>query len=142
MSNKQAKDNNKRPKSGNVSIRPPVTMWQALRDVMIKAIDKGIWLPFFVCLIFGYLIYRLPDNRVGEIVEKIVDGFASGALLGWLLLIVAIILWSQHVKLIRRLYSKDMERVGKEKTELQQEIFGQTLGTSNRKRVSLSEEER
>lgn len=144
MSNSQTKNRNKGSNKTNrsnlISVRPSVTWAQAFRDIFIKAIDKGIWLPFSILLFLGYLSYRLPDEKVGILCEKIVDGLATGALMGWLLFIAAIIIGTYHARIMRRLYSKDMERVGKEKTMLQERILGNKLGSSNR--VSLPEEER
>lgn len=119
----------RQPKAGN-AIR--VTWAHATRDVLNRAMSTGQLLPLCVFIILIMFVWRLPAQDLSTVIHEIVQGLENGSLIGWLCSIVLIILWAGHARLMRRSFSEEAERIGTEKTKLQQSNTSQSLGTSDR----------
>jgi hypothetical protein len=91
----------RRPYSANRSSSGP---WaKAFRDIFVASISKGQFPLAMVGLIVMSLIWRMPPEDVSRLVFRIVDGLERGALVGYLLALVAMTGWYVHARHCRRL---------------------------------------
>lgn len=109
----------------------PVTWPQMIRDIVIRGMDKGQLLPLFLFTIFIILIIKLDSTQAEHILFSFLDGLKDNTLLGWLLFLLAIIIWIYQIKSMRKKFSQHTKHIGKEKTKLQQKHTQHKLGTSN-----------
>lgn len=70
--------------------------------------------------------------ELASVLHEIVAGLRDGALWGWIATIAVIIGWASHMKIMRKMFSDEADRIGNEKTKLQQQQTAQRLGTSDR----------
>lgn len=108
------KKNNNKHKPKNVS-------WaEAFRDITIVAMNRG-QLPVlgFIFIIILFL-YKIPNEEIVQLVHDIVDKLGVIAFFSYIFNIVLVLSWAWHAKMVRKMHSNECERVGKEKTKLQQ----------------------
>lgn len=121
------------PKNKKTHQRTNVTWAQAVRDITVRAMDRGQLLPvgfFIAALLF---IFKLPEDKVYPIMSEILSGFKSLALLGWLVAAIIAILWAGHARTMRRNHSAEYKRIGMEKSNLQHEQSKMQLTSSDNK---------
>lgn len=80
---------------------PGVTWAQAARDVLIAAINRGQLIGLFLGLVVLLLIYKLPENEVGPIVNFVLTKLADGYLGGWAAFVFGLGGWYVHVRKLR-----------------------------------------
>lgn len=115
----------------NKNTKPAVTWAQAFRDIIVRAMDRGQLLPVLFFLFVLALIFKMPESRVYDFSIIVVDGFKDLSLVGWILVVVVCILWAGHARSMRRKHSMEYQRIGGEKSRLQQEQITTTLGSSD-----------
>lgn len=103
---------------------------QAVRDVLIVAMDHGQLTTLLFSLIPLSLIYKMPGEKIYDLLKEILNMFLKGQLIAYPLLIVCIFSWAIHVRIIRNQFSREYERIGKEKSDLQRKTSGIELDTS------------
>lgn len=108
------------------------TWAQAFRDVIIQGMSKGQLLPLGILLVTLITVIRMPNDELSIVIQQIVSGLKDWSLFGWGLVIVVLVLWSAHARHMRKMSSAEVQRVGKEKTEIQQQNTQVPLGTSDR----------
>lgn len=114
-------------------VRPKFTWAQAVRDMVTAAINKGQLPLFGLLFVIVCLILKMPANEVAELVFAIFDALKAGELVGYLIAIILGGCWYGHARVMRRQYSNEYERIGKEKTSLQSQVSGVTYSSSDRK---------
>ncbi|EKN6119591.1 hypothetical protein ACSOQT_001992 [Yersinia enterocolitica] len=107
-----------------------VTWAQATRDVINRAMSTGQMLPLGIFILLVIIFWRVSPEELASVLHEIVNGLMDGMLLGWILCATSIVCWAAHVKRMRKMFSDEAERIGKEKTNLQQARTDQPLGTS------------
>lgn len=108
-----------------------VTWAEAFRDITITSINRGQILPFILTLITLYILFKLPDSAIERIVIKVFEG--QLAYIAPFLLIGSVVAWSFHCKRVRKQFSKEFERIGREKSHLQNKNLGKKFNSSNRR---------
>lgn len=83
---------------------PEVTWAQAVRDIVIAAINRGqlpaLLLGFSVLL----LIYKLPDEFVGPMFNRVLTKLEDGSLVGWTLFAIVVVVWYLHARKMRNAF--------------------------------------
>jgi len=102
-------------------------MW---RDVLIASLNKGQFLIGLVGMIFTIMILKMPSEDVSKLVFEIINDLKDGSLYGYLGGIISIMGWFLHAKGQRRRISKEMERIGREKSKLQSNQLGGDVRSS------------
>lgn len=110
----------------------PVTFASAARDVLIHSLNKGQF-PF-ACLaaLLALTIFKMPAQDVSTFADRILRAMTTmkgasytlNGLLAWG--------WFFHARWQRKSIAEEMERIGREKTELQEQKLGVNLSTSNK----------
>ena len=101
--------------------------------MVTAAINKGQLPLFGLLFVIVCLILKMPANEVAELVFAIFDALKAGELVGYLIAIILGGCWYGHARVMRRQYSNEYERIGKEKTSLQSQVSGVTYSSSDRK---------
>lgn len=82
-----------------------VTLAQAIRDVLITAMNRG-QLPLLFILACCFLVLcRLPVEQLSSLVFEIIQGLKDGYLIGYGLFIITVILWYWDGRKVRKKYS-------------------------------------
>lgn len=108
-----------------------VTWAQAFRDITIKAMDRGQLLPLLFFIVIVIFAWKMPNDKVYEIFIMLFEGFKDLSLVGWLGMILIAILWASHSRAMRRNYSVEYQRIGAEKSMMQQQLTKVPLGSSD-----------
>lgn len=109
-----------------------VTWAQAVRDMVNRSMSTGQLLPFGIFVLLAIVFWRMPAEDLRETMHEIISGFINGQLWGWGVSLFLLIAWVSHSKRMRKEFSEEADRIGKEKTGLQQRSTPQKLGTSQR----------
>lgn len=122
MTNQNKK--NKKPKNNDIG-------WaKAFRDIVVTSMNKGqfpilcIFIPIFI------ILWRLPEKDLSDIVLKMVDYFAKGELVSYVLLLAVLIGWFVQAKTARTYHTEEMNRVAQEKSRLQNELAKKNFKSS------------
>ena len=108
-----------------------VSWAEALRDVIIAAINKG-QLPILGAIAFVFVIFlRMPEGSIPDFVENFMNLLAAWNLVGYILFLLSIFAWFFHVRHMRASFSREYRRIGKEKSELQEKQMGKRLKSSD-----------
>lgn len=117
----------KRPKNGTMS-------WpQALRDMVVSAINRGQLplLGFFMLLLM--LVFKMPAEDVSRLVFELLQALRHGEFVAYILLVITAGGWFAHARKMRQLFSAEAERIGREKSKLQEQLAGIKFGSSDHK---------
>ena len=113
-----------------MSRQKEVTWAEATRDIVICAIDRG-QLPTLLCCAFVLiLLIRIPSDQLGTLLEEVGKRLANGEAISWILLPVFILGWFFHTRWMRKKFTQEYERIGKEKSALQEQLSGVKLKSS------------
>jgi len=101
-----------------------VTWAQAVRDILIGSMNKG-QLPILAAFAIVFLIIlKMPEEDVSTLAFDIFDSIKKGYLLGYILFIITLLTSFFSFKYLRKSYSYEYKRIGREKSELQKKITG------------------
>lgn len=108
-----------------------VTAWQALRDIMVASMNKGLFIPAALTLIFLFMLYKMPDQDVAKLVFRILDDIENGSLIGYIVAGLSSGAWFIHSRWQRRTIHAEMERLALERNELQHRLLGGNMSSSD-----------
>lgn len=109
-----------------------IGFWTMLRDVFCRAIDRGQLIPVVLCLWVSIYLWRVNPSDLTLIQIKIIDRLCSGYLYGWFLFAITLLSSYLFFAYIRRKTADENHRIGREKTELQEQMTQHDLGTSRK----------
>ncbi len=122
-----AKNRNNRQSSYH---RP--NMWGMIRDIGVASLNKGQF-PFALVGTFVIIVLvRLPAEELSKLVFEIFESFKSFHLMGWFLFASSVLSWYLNAKHLRKIHTNEMNRVSDEKKNLQKQLTGENLKTSNK----------
>lgn len=107
-----------------------VTWAEMARDVLITAINRGqlpiLGILFIVCIV----VWRLPVASLSEIASDIFLALKAGEMWAYGLFAITASGWFVHSNSMRRIFSNEMRRVGKEKSKLQNKMVNGSFKSS------------
>lgn len=119
--------NKKRPSHGSV------TWAQAIRDMIVTSMNRG-QLPILGALgLAGLLIFRMPEDDISTLVFEILSSLKTGELWAYVAEFFTLGAWFAHAKIMRKMFSKEAERIGVEKSKIQNKATGVNFKSSNKK---------
>ena len=107
-----------------------VTWPEAFRDVLVCAIERGQLPTLFCCAFVLVSLLKIPEDRFAVLVEEVGKRLANGEFISWPLLVISILAWFFHAQHMKEKFSREYERIGKEKSSLQEQISGVKLKSS------------
>ncbi|EMH5955799.1 TPA: hypothetical protein SMN72_001410 [Proteus mirabilis] len=116
-------------KSGN---KAKVTIAQAVRDVLLRAMSTGQLVPLTLAAIVVIYLVRMPAEALPALSDRILDAMIDRSLLGYILFVLVVFLWAWHASVMRKAFSAETTRLGNEKSKYQQDRTKHSLGTSDK----------
>lgn len=110
-----------------------INFWAALRDVMTHAMDKGQFPLAVVGALLALAIIKMPPEHSTTLLHRILDGLKTIHGASYALNAVLLAGWYFHAKWQRGSISIEMNRIGREKTQLQEKQTGRKLVSDNPK---------
>ena len=84
------------------------------------------------CAIIFVLIHRLDANQSFQLLKEFISKLEDFSIMGWLLWVLTIVLWVVYAKNVRKKFSLEMSRVGREKSKAQEKASHRKLPSSNK----------
>ena len=103
---------------------------EAFKDVLIAAIVKGNAIPVLWNLVVLVIFWRLPPERIYDIIIQVINFFSNRSTLGYSLAVISLIGWAIYAGVTRSLYKKELDRMAMIRNESQEKL-GLKLQTSN-----------
>lgn len=108
-----------------------VTWAEATRDIIITSINRG-QLPTVVLLFALLLILsRYPAEQLPKLVYDVGESFLDWQGLSYAVSIILALGWFIHAKSMRRSYSEEYKRIGREKSKLQNQNSKKSFDSSD-----------
>ena len=108
-----------------------VSWAEALRDIVLKAIETGQLPALLISVIVILIIWKIPDDQLLLLLQEIIKRFEKGEMISYLILFLCILGWFFHVKILQKRFAREYERIGKEKSSLQSKKSGINLKSSD-----------
>jgi hypothetical protein len=112
------------------SEKSSVSWAQAVRDIFVASIDKGQLPVLGIIFIFVMLIWKMPEQDVSRLMFQFFESLQRYESLGYVLSLILSIGWFSHVRQIRMSFRKEAERIGQEKSNLQNKLSDSTFESS------------
>lgn len=106
----------------NASNRQPavkVTYAEAIRDIVMRAIDRGQLVSFTICLTVLVFAFRLPEATLSQLANEVLARFLDLSLAGWGFTFLLAIGWFKHASWQRRTGARELKRVAEERNRAQ-----------------------
>jgi hypothetical protein len=104
---------------------------RVIRDLGLKAIDKGQVVSVTFSIFLIVTAARITPEKLYLLSDKVIDGLLEGYLSLTVVLVLVIAAWGFHVKVIRTAHSKECDRLGTDKSKLQNQSTKLNLNSSN-----------
>ncbi|UJB17601.1 MULTISPECIES: hypothetical protein [Lysobacter] len=111
-----------------------VTWAQAVRDIVVASINKGQLPVLSLSAVLLLIVYRMPVDKVAELAFKLIEHLQSGAITGWLLMVLVTGGWFFHSKHMIKQFKSEHDRIGQEKSQLQHQAAGEKFPSSRTKK--------
>lgn len=109
-----------------------VTWAEAFRDILITAMRKGqLPLLSFLAIIF-VVVHRVPSSQIVQWIDKIIGAGLESCVMSWFFWFISVAGMVYYARQMRRHFSSEYDRMGKEKAELQQLLTGKKLPSSKK----------
>ncbi len=116
-----------KPSKGSVS-------WaQATRDMVVTSMNRGQFPILGTIVIVGLLIFRMPEQDISTLVFGIIESLSDGELWAYVAEFFTLGAWFTHTKLMRKMFSEEAERIGREKSKMQSRAAGVPFKSSDTK---------
>lgn len=108
--------------------------WAVLRDVLIQSINKGQFAVAVLGVIVLFGIFKMPPNEVGGLVKEVLKSGRDDVWASYITNVLLVIGWFVHSRYQRRSLAAEMERIGLEKSKLQEQLLGKNLASGKKKK--------
>ena len=79
---------------------------------------------YLFSLIVLLIIWKIPDEQLLALLKEIVTKLGKGEMISYPLLLLCIVCWRFHYKFLKNNFRQEYERIGKEKSYLQEKLAG------------------
>lgn len=128
MANKKPKPTPQRLENNNA--KPNI--WGMFRDIGVASINKGQFMFFCFFGLIAILLLRMPANEIPNLLRSFGHLLERTKFWGWALFVIVTMCWYFNAKYLRKVHQREMARMAKEKAELQEQLSGRKMITSNR----------
>lgn len=103
-----------------------------MRDVLVASIRKGLFLPACAFFTFLVMILKMPGTEVSKLVFNLVNKLCDFSLLGYVLAFLLLTAWRIQIKMQRKSFTREIDRLAEERNEYQKIISTRGLVKSSR----------
>jgi p-aminobenzoyl-glutamate transporter AbgT len=99
------------------------TWAEAFRDIIVASMDKG-QLP--ILFLFGTvfaLIWKLDGKDSLSLLSSVGNQLINWYIYGYILFFLSLVSWYITAKMLRKMHFEECDRVGKEKSDLQEKLL-------------------
>lgn len=118
-------------KNRNRQDHAKVSVAQAVRDVLIVSMNKGVFGLALVALVVVVVLYKMPPSDVSKVVFEIGQNLMRWQAAGYCLAAIMSVGWPMHARYQRRQFQQELERVVRERNRFQEQVLKQRLPSSN-----------
>lgn len=119
------------PKPKKPSLKQQPNAFAATRDVIKHAINKKVTLSVGMMGLFALLTYNLSSEHKFHFLIRTIEIIDHYNNHGWFFLIIFLLFWNFQRKLIEKEHLREVDRIGLEKTWLQEKLVGKPLTSSS-----------
>jgi hypothetical protein len=116
-------NNKTQPKGPKESVNK-IGWAHAFRDSAVASINRGQLPLFGFFLLLLALIWKMPQDDVSKLVFDLLASARRGELFAWVIAVLLAAGWFTHARVQRRLFGTEFDRVGREKSALQNQALG------------------
>lgn len=109
-----------------------INIWAFFRDTLIASMNKGQLPLMGVMLIILVLVLKLNTEESASILNKMIDLLVKGRIAGYALLGITLVGWFVHIKVQRRIFHNEIDRLSEERTKLQEKLEPGSTETSRK----------
>ena len=107
-----------------------VGFFEMVQTIFTASFNRGQIIPFMIGMIIMTIIIKMPSSDVSKLAFEILSEFATLHLVGYGIGIFSTLGWFIHARSQRRVISREMERIGREKSQLQSKKLGGDVKSS------------
>ena len=107
-----------------------VSLFEFLRDVLIASMNKGQFPAALIAMFMLSMIWRMPPADVSKLVFRLLGLAEEKCLVGYVASVLFLFGWFLHARYQRRLITREMQRVSRERNQLQARELGKKLKSS------------
>jgi hypothetical protein len=107
-----------------------VSVFEFLRDVLVASMNKGQFPAALIAMIVLSMIWRMPPADVSKLVFRLLDVAEEKSLVGYAASVLCVFGWYFHARYQRRLIAREMQRISRERNQLQARELGKKLKSS------------
>jgi hypothetical protein len=122
---------NNKPKQQSRSVIHRSNIWGMIENVLVQSINKGQLPVAGLILTIMLIIFKLPEERVYDLVVQLFSIASVYKLGGWILFGISIFGWVYSAKSMRRHHNLEIRRLSNERTKLQEKLLNKNLPSSN-----------
>lgn len=110
---------------------PTKVSWAgAFRDIVVTSMNRGQLPILGVLALVMMLLWKLNEQDAAKLVFQLFEALRAGDLWGYVLLVLSLVGWYLHLRAQRRMFMEETKRIGREKSDLQSQLHGFTLDSS------------
>jgi len=106
--------------------------WGMIQNVLIASLNKGQFIIGIFGIIVIILVIKLPSSDTKDLLVNFLEILKDWKFLGWFTSIIFAFGWYTSNKRLRKIYSEEFNRIGQEKTDLQNRFGKNKLKTSKK----------
>jgi len=126
----------KKEKSPASTEKRPMGIPEAVRDVVIFALERGAFMPVSFAALLFLLLWRAPAENIGRIIDSVVNLFELLFWIGWILFVLVCVGWYRHVQWIRKENQRELDRLSEERNILQNMLNDGSITSSTENHLS------
>src|SRR5262249_32534714 len=109
------------------------TSWpQAISNIVIASINKGQLPVLGLIAIFLVLVWRLPPEELAKLAREMLEALEKRELIGYAASLIFGFGWFFHARWMRKEFSNEYERIGREKSHAQSKAAGKNFPSSEK----------
>jgi hypothetical protein len=115
--------------AGQRNVKVHVNFWAATRDIFTHSMNKGQFpLACFAALV-AILVVKVSPEYAERLLDRILSSLTTLKGFSYVANVLLILGWAVYAKWQRSLAHNEMDRIGREKTRLQEERTGRNFKT-------------
>jgi ABC-type dipeptide/oligopeptide/nickel transport system permease subunit len=107
-----------------------MTWPESVRDMVIASMERGLLLPMLLFLLVIAVIIKMPAEAVSAFVADFFEKMAAGEMIFSVLFILSVGGWYSQARVMKKQFEREYERIGREKSELQEKLMKRKLHSS------------